>query len=55
MVNHVLSTVVYPNNFSNSTKETSKTYANSNNIKVKVKSMTELLGFEKTLENKVRF
>ena len=54
MVNDVLSTVVQPNNLSNLTKKTSKTFFKSNNINVKVKSMTKLLDVEKTLENKVR-
>ena len=54
MVNDVLSTVVQPNNLSNLTKKMSKTSFKSNNINVKVKSMTKLLDFEKTLENKVR-
>ena len=54
MVNDVLSTVVQPNNLSNLTKKMSKTSFKSNNINVKIKSMTKLLDFEKTLENKVR-
>ena len=54
MINDVLSTVVQPNNLSNLTKKTSKTFFKSNNINVKVKSMTKLLDVEKTLENKVR-
>ena len=55
MVNDVLSTVIKPNNLSKSTKKTSKSSFKSNNINVKVKSITKLLDFEKTLKNKVRF